>query len=218
MTGRAFASLPIPRDAGALARLRLALVLSASFHLLIVRALAPDIPQRYTQAAGILPVKVWIEQLPETRAGSPVAVEAEAWLESERVEPPAVVADAGPAGRPRVAPETSPPVVLPQLPDPTVYEARDLDSYPRPIAPLDTGRIEDPVTGNPVSIRLELVIDERGVVNDVAVAGPGPVGIAEAELRAVLAATRFIPARKDGRAVKSRVLLSVSLVAIDANR
>ena len=31
-----------------------------------------------------------------------------------------------------------------------------------------------------------------------------------AELRAVLAATRFVPARKDGRAVRSRVLLSVS--------
>jgi protein TonB len=212
MAGQAYVSFPIPHDTGALARLRLALVVSASSHLLLAQALAPDAPPRHPQAASALPMKVWIEPLPVTRAVSPATVEAEAPLEPGRVERPAAVADAGLAGLPRVVPVTS-PLALPQLPDLTVYTARDLDSYPQPVAPLDTGRIEDPVAGKPVSVRLELVIDERGVVNEVAVAGPGPAGFAEAELRALLAATRFIPARKNGRAVKSRVLLSFSLVA-----
>lgn len=215
MTGQSLATVPIPRHAGALSRLCLALVVSASSHLLLVRALAPDAPQRlHPQAAGILPVKVWIERLPATRAGSPADVEAEAPPGSG--ESPAAVAEATPAGPPRAAPATSSPA--PQLPDPTVYTARDLDSYPRPAAPLDTSLIEDPAAGKPVTIRLELIIDERGVVNHVAVTGPGPAGFAESELRALLAATRFVPARKDDRAVKSRVLLSFSLIAKDGSR
>ncbi len=217
MTGQAFVSIPIPRDAGVTARWWLALAVSASFHLLIVQSLAPDVPRRPLQAAGILPMKVRIERLPAPAAGGPAGIEAEARLDPVRVERPSPVAVAAPAGLPRAAP-VAPSLALPQLPDPTVYTARDLDSYPRPVAPLDTGRIEDPVAGQPVSVRLELTIDEHGVVNEVAVAGPEAAGYAETELRALLAVTRFIPARKDGRAVKSRVLLSVSLAARDGSR
>lgn len=192
--------------------MRLALVVSASSHLLLVQVLAPHAPQRPLQAVSILPIKVWIDRLPATTASSPAAVEAEASFDSGRPERPAAVTDASAAGPARVAAMSSLPA-LPQIPDPKVYTARDLDSYPRPAASLDTSRIEDPVAGNPVTVRLELTIDERGVVNDVSVAGPVRAGTAEAELRALLAATRFIPAIKEGRAVKSRVLLSVSLLA-----
>ncbi len=34
-------------------------------------------------------------------------------------------------------------------------------------------------------------------------------GVPERELRAAIAATAFVPARKDGRAVRSRIVLSV---------
>ncbi len=217
MAGPALVSFPIPHDAGALARLRRALLISASSHLLLVQALAPDAPQRQLQAVSLMPIKVWIERLPLTTASSPAAVEAEAPFAPGRADRQVAVSDAVTARPPRVVPLTSPPV-LPQIPDPTVYTARDLDSYPRPAAPLDTSRIEDPVAGKPVSVQLELTIDERGVVYGVAVAGAGPRSVAEAELRALLAASRFIPARKDGRAVKSRVLLSVDLLAKDGGR
>jgi len=218
MTGQPPVSVSIPHDTRALARLRLALVISASSHLLLVQALAPDAPQRHLQAASTPPLKVWIDRSPAMTAGSPAAVEAEASFDSGRAERPAAVSDAGAAGRPpRVAATTSLPA-LPQIPDPTVYTARDLDSYPRPAVPLDTSRMEDPVAGKPVTVRLELIIDERGVVNDVSIAVPDRVGLAEAEIRDLLAATRFIPARKDGRAVKSRVFLSVSLLAKDGAR
>jgi hypothetical protein len=44
----------------------------------------------------------------------------------------------------------------------------------------------------------------------VVFAGAAQPGGAEEELRATLTATSFMPARKDGRAVKSRVMLQVS--------
>lgn len=102
-------------------------------------------------------------------------------------------------------------LALPRVPDPTVYTARDLDSYPMPLVPLDIARLEELAAGKSVSIRIELIVDEHGIVNDVALAGPGPAGFPETELRAMLAAARFVPARKDGRAVKCRVRLSVGL-------
>jgi hypothetical protein len=67
-------------------------------------------------------------------------------------------------------------------------------------------------------MRLELLIDELGVVRDVVFTGPAELRGAEEELRATLAATSFIPARKDGRAVKSRVLISISFAAAGENR
>jgi protein TonB len=95
----------------------------------------------------------------------------------------------------------------PIFPDPKYYPARELDDYPRPLAPL---RIDRPAYAGAGEVRLELLIDERGVVRDVVFAGPAPSGGAEDELRATLAATPFLPARKDGRPVRSRVLLSLN--------
>ena len=96
---------------------------------------------------------------------------------------------------------------MPATPDPNYYPARDLDDYPRPLAPLRIGR---PARAGAGEMRLELLIDEHGLVRDVVFAGPAQPGGAEEELRATLAATPFMPARKDGRAVKSRVLMSIS--------
>lgn len=99
------------------------------------------------------------------------------------------------------------PPALPQAPDPIYYPARDLDDYPRPLAPL---RIGWPARASADEVRLELLIDEHGVVRDVVFTGPAQPGGAEVELRATLAATSFMPARKDGRPVRSRILLSLN--------
>jgi hypothetical protein len=101
---------------------------------------------------------------------------------------------------PAVATET---ITLAPMADPTVYTARELDSLPVPVLPFDASRL--PLASTAATIRLELLIDEHGTVNDVAVTG----GAQERELRAAIAATAFIPARKDGRAVRSRIILSV---------
>lgn len=60
------------------------------------------------------------------------------------------------------------------------------------------------------TVRVTLLIDETGNVNEVSTAGAEPAGIFEGAVRRAFASARFSPARKDGRAVKSRVLISVT--------
>ena len=93
----------------------------------------------------------------------------------------------------------------------TYYPARELDVYPAPRTPL---RFEYPeraareqVGG---SVRIMLLLDEAGAVDGVSVVAAEPPGYFEDRVRAAFAAARFFPARKDGRAVKSRLLINVS--------
>jgi hypothetical protein len=81
--------------------------------------------------------------------------------------------------------------------DPNYYDARDLDVYPRPVVALDLERLDGG------RYRFRLLIDEAGRVT--AVEGES----AQQALRAALAATRFRPARRDGRAVKSRIEIEI---------
>ncbi len=112
---------------------------------------------------------------------------------------------------PTVAAHTGTEVAaLPQAADPSYYTARDLDSYPRPLAPFRINRAAGDGAGE---VRLEILIDEHGIVRDMTIAGPAAPAWVEEELRAALAATRFLPAQKDGRAVRSRIVLSVNFVA-----
>ncbi|HEY7657685.1 MAG TPA: hypothetical protein VH881_12515 [Burkholderiales bacterium] len=101
------------------------------------------------------------------------------------------------------------------MPDPRYYLARELDSYPRPLSPLRFGR---PADSSAEEVLLEILVDERGVVQDVISARPAERSRADEELRAMLAATPFLPARKDGRLVKSRLVLRVRLDPEDGKR
>src|SRR5262249_11278017 len=108
----------------------------------------------------------------------------------------------------RVDLTTSPPGV-PSAVDTTWYAAQDIDSYPRAVAPL---RIARPAgTSETVTrLRLWLRIDERGEVVEVSAGEPGIPAAWVSAARASLAGIRFEPARKDERAVRSRLLLSIS--------
>jgi len=67
-----------------------------------------------------------------------------------------------------------------------------------------------------VRLTLWLRIDEQGEVVEVSAGEPGiPAGWVDAA-RASLAAIRFAPARKDERAVRSRLLLSVSFATAES--
>jgi protein TonB len=197
-------------------RLRLALAISVFSHLLFAAALVTEVPQRNAQVFGAAPILVRLERVPRVPPAGPVVADPDEPPIPRRIDRrTAASGGEGSAAQLSEVSATKPdlvaPLALPQVPDPTVYTARDLDSYPRPVVPLDIGRLSDLSAGIPLAeVRVELLIDERGVVNDVAPAGPGTAGQPGAELRAALAATRFVPARKGGRAVKSRVLLSVS--------
>jgi protein TonB len=211
MTGSVTTCLPQSDETGAPSRLSVALAVSVVSHLLFVQALTPEVPRRNVSAAGAFPLAVRIEPLPGPTLDIPTATGTEELSRPLQRRQRPVTADVDERrALPRMAP-VAPPLSLPQIPDPTVYAARDLDSYPRLAAPLDTGRIEPLKSGAPAVVRLEVTIDERGIVNDVAIVGPGPAADVEKETVAMLTAARFVPARKDGRAVKSRVVLSIDL-------
>jgi protein TonB len=95
-----------------------------------------------------------------------------------------------------------------QAADPSYYTARDLDRYPAPLVPFRIDRAAGDGLGE---VRLEILIDEHGIVQDMKIAGPTAPARVEEGLRAALAATRFLPAQKDGRAVRSRILLSLTV-------
>jgi hypothetical protein len=218
MTVSATACFPYPHDTGVPFRFHLSLAASVAFHLLFAQVLTPEVPHRSALVVDGFPITVRIERMRGPAPRGPVEGATEALDHPRQMEkrPANIDARVRGAQQNNVVVETSPP--LPLIPDPTVYAARDLDSYPRPVVPLDTGRLEALGGGKPVVVRIEVTIDERGIVNEVAIVGSGPAAWVEKELSAMLAATSFMPARKDGRAVKSRVLLSIVLAAGNPGR
>ncbi len=91
-------------------------------------------------------------------------------------------------------------------PDTRFYLARDLDIFPVPLVPLSLRSNAQDGTGH---IRLWVSIDHTGQVVDVAAVDAEPPGMYEQPVRDQLLVARFDPARKDGRPVKSRVLLAL---------
>jgi hypothetical protein len=154
----------------------------------------------------------------DSLAGSrTLPAEDERAADSPAVRPVAPAKAAGPvvagaASVARSAERSSPAPVLTRLPaavDTTWYTAQDIDTYPRAETPL---RFAPPEGNGEAVVRLTLWlrIDEHGEVVEVSAGETGiPAGWVDAA-RASLAAIRFAPARKDERAVRSRLLLSVS--------
>jgi TonB family protein len=104
-------------------------------------------------------------------------------------------------------------------PDLTYYAARQLDVYPALSSPLDLrSTAKASAAGIVGRALLLLLIDNAGVVDDVAVVEAEPPGSFEEELRRTFALVRFTPALKDGRAVRSRVLVHVNYGVDDESR
>ncbi len=184
--------------------MRVALAGSALLHLAGASTLSPELhPGSARDHGKSIPLTVQLERAPVIPV---TATPAQANPGS----------GAGPKQHYRAAAElptrkccSGPARLLPAPADPTFYAARDLDSLPMPVAPLELGRL--PGLASTAPVRLELTIDEHGTVHTISIAGSRAGVMGEEELRAALAATVFVPARKDGRAVKSRIVLNVSL-------
>jgi len=105
-------------------------------------------------------------------------------------------------------------VRVPPVADSTWYTALDLDTYPRASTPIRIGPAVPVATGDTLVPRLLwLRIDELGAVVEVSAGEPGIPARWMELARAGIAGIRFTPARKDDRAVKSRLLLSVNFAA-----
>jgi protein TonB len=109
---------------------------------------------------------------------------------------------------------TLPKADLPSLLDLQWYEARDLDSYPRPLAAIEpsypSARQAD---GRPGHVTLMLAIDETGVVRDAVLVSAEPEGVFETAALAAARAALFAPARKNGSAVRSKIVVKLRFAA-----
>jgi protein TonB len=103
---------------------------------------------------------------------------------------------------------------IPVIRDPTYYAVSLLDEYPRPLGsvepryPLQASR--DGITG---MVTLRLLIDETGTLNEISVVAAKPEAIFDEAAMAAFRDMRFSPARKDGRAVRSRIHITVGFEA-----
>ena len=192
-------------------RLALAVAASAGGHLCLAALLALEPPLRGAGRPAGAAITVHLEPRATAVPPEPPAVPSRSLSAAGEDKPRSALA----VGRETARRARDAALALPQAPDPTYYAARDLDDYPRLLAPLDLGGL---AAGAAAKFRVTLKIDERGVVNDVAAVEPGPGEGPREALRAALAGTRFIPGQKDGRAVKSRVVLDISLDAPRAGR
>jgi len=96
------------------------------------------------------------------------------------------------------------------LPDPTHYPANELDVFPRALHPITpaypTGALETRTAG---FVTLLVLIDEVGRVTVSTVVDATPDGVFEQAAQRALAKTVFYPAEKEGRSVRSRILVKV---------
>ncbi|MBM3356312.1 MAG: energy transducer TonB [Betaproteobacteria bacterium] len=210
------AAFPTPH-AAARRRLALALTASALLHLCFATGMPAEMGPRAAWPRAMGPIEARLEMLAEpeqpARAAAPreseeldfapraIRLEARradslAALDPERAVEPVRTADAVPA--------------RPPIRDPVYYEARELDLYPRPVAPLDFG---DPLRAAREGVNghllMRVAIDEQGVVRELTVMVAEPAGYFEEQALAIFGAARFHPAIKDGRAVRSRIVVAV---------
>ena len=183
--------------------------------MILASALVPQTLLRASASARLPALTVRLEPpVAPPQDFSAIAVEREQPREPEG-KPRTAGSTPGRARHPEVKVADSVPAprrALPQIPDETVYPVSDLDFLPRPVAELDLDRLLEGASPDlPAAIGLDLTIDENGVVREIAIPDAGGAGSLETRLRTVLASTRFVPARKDGRPVKSRVTLRVGL-------
>jgi protein TonB len=121
-------------------------------------------------------------------------------------DPPSIIS---PVDSPATAPAISDATGA-SIPDTVHYPANELDIYPQAltrIAPDYPEAARDAHVAG--SVTLLVLIDEVGKVVDASVTDAVPDGVFEQTAQAALANASFYPAQKDGRPVRSRILIKV---------
>jgi hypothetical protein len=152
MTDSVIPSFRHPSQAPAASRIWLALVASVLAHLLLVAALVSSMPPQSSQPEGVVPIMARIEPLPWSAPAHALATDREEFSRPQPVKRDIEVTDDArrkPASgaAPEARDASAPAPALLHVPDLTVYAARDLDSYPRPVAPLDLDWLAQPAAG-----------------------------------------------------------------------
>lgn len=202
-------------------RVAAALALSVVVHVFFAAGVPSGSPGRVREAASPRTITAeLVKALPPALLIPPPDIAASA--EPVRVPPRAERAPtpSAEAMRPRKsAPDAASGAGVAHAPDATYYAARQLDVYPALKTPLDL-RYSPNAAAAGIEGRalLLLLIDANGIVDEVSVVEAEPAGYFEEDARRAFLAAQFTPALKNGRTVKSRVLVRVSYGGESAGR
>lgn len=198
---------------GAAARFALALAASLALHLALVLGIQIKAAQQSGRLPPVMEVRIErpvIEESGATRlTGVPAARVADGRAQPVREEKAPLARPVAPAAEP--AAPLLPTLEIPLIEDPTYYPAKQVDVHPAALHPIKPDypdkAAEQGVEG---SVVLLLLIDEAGRVKEATVAEANPEGYFEESALAAFGPARFAPAQRQGRAVKSRVLIRVT--------
>lgn len=193
-------------------RLHIALAASLCVHWAVVTTFGYRLSARIP-AAGTAPFEVWIQSsllgetaLPESVIRTPentiLASTTPAPVAKRDRDAAAVRRDGQRATDETVEHSTRP---VPPVPSSEYYSAQELDIYPRLRMPLKL-ELGDLSVERP--LRVSLSLSEAGIVEAVELKVEAP-RMVEARVRDALRHSRFSPAVKDGRPVKSRITLNI---------
>jgi protein TonB len=204
------------------ARLALAVLVSAALHASLIFGVAV---RRPGAASASEPILARIQAVPDAAARQPeprplekperrvaqLPARASAAAESR---PAATDASSGPdpiiQRAPQAPTEALPPVEMPLFVDSTWYPAAQLDIFPTALAPVRPAYPHAAAAADLAGeVMLLLLIDETGRVHECTVVDAQPAGTFEEAALEAFRAARFTPGQRDGRNVRSRLLVKV---------
>ena len=196
-----------------LSRISAAIAVSAALHVYLVYGISLPEGSPSIQLARVLQAK--LEPIPVSTPSRPRARETDSSRSAVTTAREGAVVPK-PAAEPAVAIEPAEPAsstdgdVLSMAPDPMHYPANELDVYPQAlhaIAPAyPEGALEMQTAG---FVTLLVLIDEVGRVTVSTVVDANPDGVFEQAAQQAVAQAAFYPAQKEGRSVRSRILVKV---------
>jgi protein TonB len=207
-------------------RIGLALLVSAAAHLLLVAKVEisgprSDAPPPSIRARLDLPPAPATPSAPPIRrpvpglpapvsadAAPPAVIEEQAAAPPVVIEQPPVAYPAEPAALEAPAAVAPDPETVSVPVDPAYYAARELDVYPVPLQPLRVQLVSQ-IQG---WVRVLTLVDETGSVTQAEIFDSDPPEALDEAALAAVRASRFSPARKDGRTVRSRILLELAFM------
>lgn len=213
-----FRGVALERRCALPARKRFAAACAASalVHVMFAQGITPGAPGRSgeVRASPVIAARLAVPSAP---ARDEPPLERAPPVEPLQPQPPVARARGPFAGAPQTAkiepdPGSSPrsSTGMANAPDATYYAARELDVYPALASTLDLRALPAPAAADlRARAALLVLIDAHGAVDEVKIVEAGPGSDFEAQARQALLAARFTPALKNGRAVRSRLLIRI---------
>lgn len=197
-------------------RLMVAVAVSAALHILLIHSLAlrPGIPAA-RQSSPIQARLVFTETAPNAIGRERVPIPLPVAIDNAVSLPPEAI----PSLSEKPDPEPLSPVenaslaipALPEIPDPIHYAAKDLDIYPQLRGALNPDYPESAFAQKIAgTVTLLVLVDEAGRVTETDVLDAVPEGLFDDSAQQALSRAAFSPAQRDGRNVRSRILVRVN--------